>query len=266
MILSKLKSIFTSEKKETSAKPAYPVKEGDAFIVSYPKSGTTWLSFLVANYINNNKSPVHFKNLPDFCPEYETETSGRIRKPGESIVFKSHSPFNPGFNRVIYLVRDGRDVAVSYYFYHLKYSMIDQKTSFPDFFEKFNTGKIEYGLWNNHVNSWLSNKPAQFLLVKYEDLLQNAEEEFSKVISFINLPVEKERILAAISASKFEELASIEKKQINEIPKIASSDTNISFIRKGIMGDYMNYFDKDMETKFWNTQGDAMKKLGYTKS
>lgn len=235
------------------------------FLVSYPKSGNTWVRFLIANYLTNNGS-INFQNLSDFCPEYETESSGSKRRNQEPIIFKSHSAFSSKFKKVIYIVRDGRDVAVSYYFYHLKFILKNKQISFSEFLKRFNNGNVNYGSWNNHVNNWISNKPRQFLLIKYEDLFLKTEGELIKILKFINLPIDKKKVTSAIHASKFEEMAKIENKQIKDIPKLSDSDIQISFMRKGEIGDYVNYFNDDMEAEFWQVQGETMKQMGYYKN
>lgn len=256
-----MKKIFGSAEKQETNLP-FEIREDDVFLVSYPKSGNTWVRFLIANYLTNDEV-IDFKNLSDFCPEYETEDFVKIRNKNEPMIFKSHSAFNSKFKKVIYIVRDGRDVAVSYYFYYLKFIYKNKKTSFGEFFKKFNNGNVDYGLWSSHINEWISNKPSQFLLIKYEDIFAKPEREIIKILNFINIKINKEKVASAINASKFEEMARIEKKQIDQISKLADSDTGISFMRKGKIGDYINYFDHEMEKKFWSAQGKSMRAMGY---
>lgn len=84
-------------------------------------------------------------------------------------------PFTPNYSKVVYLVRDGRNVAVSYYFHLMKYEQISKDTKLEDFIVvDFNAGFIDkYTSCSSNVNSWLKNAPKKFLLLGYEDLKAN---------------------------------------------------------------------------------------------
>ncbi|GAB5035175.1 sulfotransferase 6b1-like [Nannochloropsis oceanica] len=60
----------------------------------------------------------------------------------------------------LYLVRDGRDVCVSFY-HHLKSMASDDggyQGEFADFFEEWIEGRLPYGRWMDHVVSWLARE------------------------------------------------------------------------------------------------------------
>lgn len=133
------------------------VRPTDRFIVSYPKSGNTWMRFLVENLLSNE--PVNFLNVEYAVPDMNTDKFLRALPSPRYI--KSHEPFDPRYNKVVYIVRDGRDVAVSYY-YHLKIWK-NMDLDFSVYLKKFLTGRLNnYGSWRDHVHSWiqqLGNQP-----------------------------------------------------------------------------------------------------------
>src|SRR5581483_9049836 len=86
----------------------------DVFIVSYLRSGSTWSRFLLGNLVHENHT-VTFANLDRFVPSIVAVPDHRLRKLPR--VIKSHECFDPRYPRVIYMVRDPRDVAVSFYHY-----------------------------------------------------------------------------------------------------------------------------------------------------
>src|SRR5881227_2930975 len=77
----------------------------DVFLVSYPRSGNTWIRFLIGNLIYPN-DPVTFANLEQRIPSIYTYPNHVLRRLPR--VLKSHEVFDPRYPRVIYIVRDPR--------------------------------------------------------------------------------------------------------------------------------------------------------------
>ena len=88
----------------------------DIFLVSYPKSGNTWLRFLLAYCLFDiEPGRVNFHNIENFIPDmYVNWPNRNLARPR---IIKSHEKFTKNYPRVIYLYRDGRDVMVSYYYH-----------------------------------------------------------------------------------------------------------------------------------------------------
>src|SRR5437667_2434462 len=88
------------------------VRSDDTFVVSYPKSGSTWQRFLIANLLRPNE-PISFLNVNGIVPDvYQTSEEELANHPSPRIL-KSHDAFTPRFPRSIYITRDPRSVAVS---------------------------------------------------------------------------------------------------------------------------------------------------------
>jgi hypothetical protein len=112
----------------------------DVFLVSFPKSGNTWTRFLLGNLIFPDQ-PATFANIHRLIPD-PTGTSKRDfeRLPRPRII-KSHDCFDPRFPRVIYIVRDPRDVVLSQYHYHRKLKKIADDSPIETFVARFLAGK-----------------------------------------------------------------------------------------------------------------------------
>ena len=127
----------------------------DIFIVSYPKSGNTWTRFLVGNLVYP-KDVIDFSNIELKVPDiYQNINDILLRIPRPRIL-KSHEYFDPRYKKVIYIVRDPRDVAVSYYYYHIKVRRIDDKYPIDRFIQRFIRGELDsFGSWEENVGSWM---------------------------------------------------------------------------------------------------------------
>lgn len=244
--------------------PSLKILPNDVFIISYPKSGNTWLRFLVANYMSNNQCT--FENSHFFIPDihYNPEYVEKLPQTGVRFI-KSHSAYTSTYPKVVYVARDGRDVAVSYYFYLKKFRNISEEISFHEFLEKFNQGALDnFSSWGEHVVGWLScQSPDNLLLIKYDDMKQDTLGCLKRVLSFSNIDFDMQKAKAAVEASSFKNMQKQEDSQKENIERFKSSNTGIRFVRKGKTGEWKNFFTAEAEKKFVEVHGDALRRLGY---
>lgn len=229
----------------------------DSFIVSYPKSGNTWVRFLIANLIKTSSDDIDFHSAVKYVPEigvHHKEIS-RLSRPR---TFKSHALYTNTYPKVIYIVRDVRDVYVSYYHY-LKKSL-PENTSFSDFIRKED---LYPSRWSNHVDSWI-NKPNVYLVIKYEDLLKNTFQELRKIVNVMfKYKIHDRDLISAIEESTFKKMQTIEKQKGRPFQSKEKELRSSNFVRKGIKGDWINYLSKNDEKFILLKEGETMKYLGY---
>lgn len=241
------------------------VYHDDTFIVSYPKSGNTWMRFLIGNYLTGNECS--FENCHLITPDIHMnpEQCDKIDRPR---FIKSHALFQPQYPKVVYIVRDAKDVAVSYYYHALKHRSIDKNTSFESFVGDFNHGNIDsFGTWSDHVLSWLDGKDkGRLLLVRYEDMLDDSARELSRVLSFSGIDVDETAVKSAAEASDFENMQKQEDHQYSEVDVFPKSDSSKRFLRSGKRGDWEAHFSEELLNSFLSKHGDALNRLGYNTS
>jgi hypothetical protein len=210
------------------------MRHDDVYLVSFPRSGNTWLSFMLANVIIghcNLEKEVNFFNIHDFIPDIYVSRyipKNLEFKPFPRII-KSHEKFNPYYKKVIWLVRNPRDVMISYWHYYKE--LHNKQISLTDFIRD-----KKYGIsaWVKHTESYL-NAPLgiRILLVKYEDLKRDSKREISKILRHLGILVSEDTIDRAIEKSSFEEMKKIEKETAAYPGKY---QTRFVFMRKGKAG------------------------------
>ncbi len=229
----------------------------DIFVVGYPKSGNTWFQNLVSGVI--------YGADPEYAPDtlvqelvpdvHYKRYYKRFRTP---MFFKSHHLPSPEYKHVIYLLRDGRDVMVSY-FHHLTVL----KGEKIDFLKLVQDGDGLFPCkWHEHVEAWLSNPyNARMIIIKYEDLKKNPIVELQRFCAFVGK--ERDNPFLELTAKK----ASFEKMRQKEVsdgwdnPKWPKDNF---FIRRGQVGSYRDEMPLDVLEAFNHDADDTLHKCGYS--
>jgi len=266
-LVTHLKTVASAALGRTPAGRNLTVFPNDIFLVSYFRSGSTWSRFLFGNFIHNDET-VNFTNMERFVPLIYNLPDRTLRRLPR--VLKSHECFDPRYPKVIYIVRDPRDVAVSFYFYNLKVRVIPDGYSMDDFVTRFvNANVVPYadrvGCWQDHVLSWVrlrEGKPG-FRLLRYEDLLADPAKQLATLAPMLGLEPSPARIERAVQLSSASHMQSLEKKQSQQW--LATKDTrqDIPFVREAKSGAWRNKLSPAAVGTIERAWGSTMKELGY---
>jgi|SRR5580658_699971 hypothetical protein len=216
----------------------FTVFPDDTFLVSYPKSGNTWVRFLLANLMYPNEN-VGFANINRLLPAPGVSSKRFLRKLPRPRMLKSHEPFDVRFRKVIYLVRDPRDVAVSEYYFDLKKRYIEPDVTLEQFVKRFVAGETcSYGSWWEHAASWIAARHTNraFLLVRYEDLLSDPTGETGKIAEFLGIPATPERLETAVQRSSADRMRKLEQQQADQWTGTRKTRKEIPFVRAAASG------------------------------
>lgn len=176
----------------------------DCMLVSYPRSGSTWLRFLVSNVRFGNVCPTTFENLNDRIPYALRPTASVMNRLPRPRILKSHSAYDCRFRKVVLLVRDPRDVAISYYHYHIRRKKIAADCAIASYVPRYVLGDMDsYGTWGENVGSWLGARQGtdDFLFVRYEDMKADTAAVLREITDFIGLSASDDTIRRAVDWS-----------------------------------------------------------------
>tara|TARA_B100000989_G_scaffold29020_1_gene18647 strand:+ start:994 stop:1827 length:834 start_codon:yes stop_codon:yes gene_type:complete len=273
------------------------------WLASYPKSGNTWMWFFIKSYFNppNKKFSLnHHKDDPYLLETFPVERrfdelkikyqdffeisknwinlQSLINLNNKTNFLKTHNAmctinnnkFTDTHNTLgaIHIVRDPRDVLVSYSSYMseninetLKTLLSVESYEGGNFKKKFYRKSL-MGNWSGHYNSWKNFKLKETILVRYEDMVNNPNLTFLKVLNYLKkinkIEIDKKKMTHAIEETSFENLKKLE---INEGFKVNPSKK--PFFRKGRVGDWKEILTKTQAQKIEEAFKTEMIELGY---
>jgi hypothetical protein len=236
--------------------PIEETAENDVFIVGFPKSGHTWLQALTAALVFG----VDIEHCPDTVVQDlvpDVHVRQFYRRYREAAYFKSHHLPSPRYKRVVYLIRDGRDVMVSYWHYLRAMGAACESTR--ELVESPN----HYFLarWQDHIERWMENPyQADILQLRYEKLRTDPAPHVCRFAEFLGVKADDERIRRAVRQCSFERMKSRE-------ARLGWEDKNWPadkpFVRRGQVGSHRDEMDADALDSFENQAGHLLQALGY---
>ena len=280
------------------------------WLASYPKSGNTLVRALLASYFFSKDGNFNFetiKNINQFPNsdlfekigidiKNEKEVLKNYIKAQESInqknstqFLKTHSylfniennPFTDLNNSlgVIYIIRDPRNV-VSSYAHHAAISIDEAAYQITNSIiwggdlksnRVSDRTKVYLGSWSSNFHSWKSFKSiGKYLLIKYEDLINNKKETFIKILEFIHklqkvdFTVDTPKLNNAIESTNFEKLKILEKeKGFIESKVDIKTGKKIPFFNLGANNNWKKILNPKIVDKIENSFKKEMVELGY---
>ncbi len=205
----------------------------DVFLVSFPKSGNTWTRFLLGNLMFPDQLAT-FANIHRLIPDPTGTTKRDFERLPNPRIIKSHECFDPRYPRVIYIVRDPRDVVVSQYHYHRKIKKIEDDSPIEKFVGRFLAGETcPHGSWGQNVITWLATSEGdpRFLMLRYEDMVADTPRELRKIVSFLHLNTSSEQIAQAVERSSAGRMRKLEQAQSEDCGLTKGSRKDLSFVR-----------------------------------
>ena len=243
----------------------FTVFPDDTFLVSYPKSGNTWVRFLLASLIYPNEA-VGFANINRLVPSPDVLSRRFLRSLPRPRILKSHEPYDRRFQKVIYLVRDPRDVVVSEYFFNLKKRYIGSDVSLEEFAKRFIRGETSsYGSWWEHTGSWIAARQGNpaFLLVRYEDLLADSIGKTREIANFLGIQADEERLRLAVERSSANRMRELEKQQVDQWTGTKNTRLEIPFVRAAKSGGWKKSLPAPIAEEIEISWCPLLKLLGY---
>ena len=171
--------------------------------------------------------------------------------------FLCHAAYDRNLPRVIYVLRDPRDVMLSYWHYQ-KFLSKEFSRTLAEYLRNDDHWPCR---WDDHVASWLlPRRHPNLLVVKYEEIHVRAEEILRRTLEFAGMKVSDEKIERAVSASRFDRMRASEEKFGVADKK---GDESERFVRKGKSGSWREEMGEEELRILEEKVGGVMREVGY---
>ncbi|XP_073972157.1 sulfotransferase 1C4-like isoform X2 [Rhodnius prolixus] len=250
-------------------------RSDDVWVLTYPRSGTTFcqeLAWLINNNFDYEKAatiPLE-KRFPFFefsilhsvqfhedliafnnnRPEV-IEKLAFWRQPGYEFLkeepsprhIKSHLPISllpPNLldtSKVVYIARNPKDVAVSYYHHNKLLKVHGYIGEFEEYWNYFEKDVLVYSPYWEHVKEgWEVKNHKNVLFLFYEDLIKDLSGNIKKVASFLNKPINDEQLKKLVNHLQIDNFRAALKVHGSIEMEGVVNKSGQGFIRKGQIG------------------------------
>ncbi|XP_057609882.1 sulfotransferase 2A1-like [Chionomys nivalis] len=241
---------------------AFQFQDKDVLLVTFPKSGTTWMQQVLSLiFCEGQLWPIH--HLPNWArvPWIEQVSFSKLVSELRSSwprLFTSHlsaKVLAPALKKskakVVYMARNPKDTLVSFYHFHRIASFLPDPSSFEDFVDEFLEGTGFYGSWFDHVKGWLGlQKDLNLLFVTYEELHQEPRLTIQKLSEFLGCPLRPEEEDVILEHCSFSFMSQSNMVNYSLLSNEIMDQSKGKFLRKGVVGDWREHFTPELDKKF----------------
>lgn len=206
----------------------------DQFLVSYPRSGNTWLRHLLRELISLRRPDLPPpENLLEVLPTVHHMLPIAQRHEEFSLntrLIKSHNIADLGDARMVYLFREPADALVSYYHQHVLRASRGKRPPPAKPLDEYCAGLIPD--WCEHVGIAIRQREKsadRVHFAAYETLQTDTAGTFRAIVNFLGLAATEEQLAGAVERCSFAQL------QTREKERKGGAQENL-FFRKGRVG------------------------------
>uniref|UniRef100_A0ABM5G7K4 Sulfotransferase n=1 Tax=Pogona vitticeps TaxID=103695 RepID=A0ABM5G7K4_9SAUR len=250
----------------------FEIRDSDVFLVTYPKSGTVWTqNILSLIYYEGHRNGTEERETIDRMPwlDYNLRNVDFSKRESPRLI-ACHLPYylvpkglRNGKGKVIYVLRNPKDVLVSYYHFS-KFSRKVEEIDFEVLMERFLDGKVMAGSWLDHVEGWSAHRDDfNILFLTYEEMKKDLRGSVLKICSFLGKKLTEEEVDAVVDNATFDKMRKDRRANYENMESDIVDHTRGGFLRKGIVGDWKNTMTVAQNERFDHVFKKRMEKLPF---
>ncbi|KAM9424938.1 sulfotransferase 2B1-like [Pholidichthys leucotaenia] len=246
----------------------------DVLIVTYPKSGTTWMQEIIP-LIMSGGDPTSVETLPnwDRVPWLEEQRALilNLEERPSPRIFATHFRYDmmpPSFlqtkPKVVYVMRNPKDIFTSSFHYYGMASYLVGPGTQSEFLDKFLQGNVMAGSWFDHVKGWLkAEEKEKIMYICYEEMKRDLKDSVGRIAQFLEKPLTAEVVEKIADRCVFKNMKKNNMSNYSAVPQQFMDQTKCEFLRKGISGDWKNQLTAAEVELFDTVYQEKMKDVKY---
>jgi hypothetical protein len=247
------------------------IRPNDVFLTAYPRSGSVWMRFLLTDaLVGDADFPLVHATVPYVGRHHDVPEV----VPGGGRVIKTHEPYMSRYRRAIHLVRDPRDVVISYFHFLQRIEKIvvdptdDVEASFDHHVDAFLAGRVDgFGTWQYNLDTWLEapERGADVIRVRYEDLKADPATEIRRLTDWLGCDLTDADIARVIENCSVERMQASESEARANDPRFFNRHamrTGLPVVREGRAGGWRTNLTADQQRRF-SVFASGLSALGY---
>ncbi|XP_076443187.1 sulfotransferase 1C4-like [Babylonia areolata] len=254
-----------------------PLRQDDVIVVGYPKSGNNWIHHMVTMLKAGTTDLPLLYGEDSFQFLDALGNKQWLTPPHNPRVLLSHLPFRflprdvtEKKVKVVYLTRNPKDVFVSLYC-HLK--NVHLPLGYEGSWSQFFTVMLEEGFWYGdvleHLKDWQSEMDAHphhpFFHCSYEDTSRDTLTQVERLNEFLGTGRDRQLCQDIVRNCRLDNMT-VTRRQKEETARevFLWKDPLSSFYRKGVVGDWKNWFTVAQNEQFDDVYKTKMADYKYT--
>ncbi|KAE8602621.1 hypothetical protein XENTR_v10014056 [Xenopus tropicalis] len=238
----------------------FEIRDSDVFLITYPKSGTVWTQQILSLIVNEghrngteeiqNMSRVPWIEYNLSKMDYDSRPSPRL--------FSSHLPYyfvprdlRNKRGKIIYIARNPKDVAVSYYHFYKAIKKVKQKKDWETFLDDYLSGKVLSSSWFDHVKGWYTHQEDfNILFLTYEEMKKDLRSSVRQICRFVEKELDEREVDTIVEKATFQNMKQDPLANYTTVPEDTLDVKIATHLRKGTVGDWKNLMTVAQNEKF----------------
>jgi len=239
----------------------------DIFIASYPRSGSHFVRFIILSAIHytiHGAFPGNFSGMTGIPDIHGGNLELAAMKPR---IIKTHYPYDPRYRNVIHLVRDPRDLVVSYFFFtstkkQLFFENLPRPPTLSEFSDLFIRGQVWPGDLCHHTASFqAARNDTNYLLIQYERLIHHPREEITRLLEYLNIDMDEAAVSQLIDHTSFDNMSRLHDPL--SAREGGTPERREQMLRKGTTGGHKDVLSQDILRSIERHFRDHLYSCGY---
>lgn len=242
-------------------------RNDDIWLASYPRSGSHFARFILLSarhYMRYGRFPAdlaEMKTIPDVHSGHLEFAEGPPR------IIKTHFPRDPRYSTIIHLVRDPRDVLISYFHYsqglpHLFFEPPPKNYTLSQFADLFLRGKVWPGHIQEHSSSYMpAATETGYMEIRYEALLNEPAQEYRRLLAAASIALPENALPDLIEHTSFANMRRLHRPETARAGMVESNPVYI--LRSGVAGQHAQMLRSETTKRIEIELGDYLKTHGY---